>query len=77
MKKVLLAMVVVVLGLSANAWAQLHGMGRVQGSVVDEGGVLHLGPQPGDAGLDLDDVVGAAESRDDLFCLVGHGGPLL
>ncbi len=38
MKKVLLAMVVVVLGLSGNAWAQLHGMGRVQGSVIDEGG---------------------------------------
>jgi hypothetical protein len=38
MKKVLLAMAVAVLGLSVNAWAQLHGMGRVQGSVSDEGG---------------------------------------
>jgi hypothetical protein len=38
MKKVLLAMTVVILGLSATADAQLHGMGRIQGTVVDETG---------------------------------------
>ena len=38
MKKVFFAVAVAVLGLSVNAWAQLHGMGRVQGSVADEGG---------------------------------------
>ena len=35
-------------------------------------GVLDLGPQPGDAGLDLDDVVGAAEAGEDLLCLAAH-----
>lgn len=38
MKKVLLGVAVVVLGLSASVSAQLRGMGRVQGTVVDESG---------------------------------------
>ena len=38
MKKVLLAVVILLLGLCATADAQLRGMGRLQGTVVDEGG---------------------------------------
>ena len=38
MKKVLLAMTVLILGLTATADAQLHGMGRIQGTVVDDSG---------------------------------------
>lgn len=37
MKKVVMA-VVVMLGLASAAHAQLHGLGRIQGSVVDEAG---------------------------------------
>lgn len=37
MKKVLMA-VVLMMGLVSTAYAQLHGMGRIQGSVVDESG---------------------------------------
>ena len=38
MKKVLLVAVVLMMGLVSTAYAQLHGMGRIQGSVVDEAG---------------------------------------
>jgi hypothetical protein len=38
MKKMLLAVLVLVLGLGTSTSAQLRGMGRVQGTVVDEGG---------------------------------------
>lgn len=38
MKKVLLVAVVLMMGLVSTAYAQLHGMGRIQGSVVDESG---------------------------------------
>ena len=37
MKKILLALVLLV-GVAATVSAQLHGMGRIQGSVADEGG---------------------------------------
>ena len=48
------------------------GAGALERPVVDLGRVFHLGPQSGDAGLDLDDVGGAAESGQDLLGLVGH-----
>src|SRR3954468_9749481 len=48
------------------------GAGGLQGGVVDEGGVLHLGAQAGDAALDLFDVVDAAQPRNDLLSLGGH-----
>lgn len=38
MKSVLLAVMVLVLGLSTSMSAQLRGMGRVQGTVLDESG---------------------------------------
>lgn len=38
MKRVLFVAVVLMLGLVSTAYAQLHGMGRIQGSVVDEAG---------------------------------------
>lgn len=37
MKRVVFA-IVVLLGLGSTAYAQLHGLGRIQGSVVDETG---------------------------------------
>ena len=37
MKKVVAALAVLI-GLSTAAYAQLHGMGRIQGTVADEGG---------------------------------------
>ena len=39
---------------------------------VDERRVLHLGAQPGDARLQVDDVAGAAEAREDLLGLAAH-----
>lgn len=38
MKRVLLAAMVLAIGLASTAYAQLHGMGRIQGSVSDEAG---------------------------------------
>jgi hypothetical protein len=37
MKKIALALMVVI-GLGSTAYAQLHGMGRINGTCVDEGG---------------------------------------
>lgn len=55
MRKVLLAVVVVVLGFGTAADAQLRGMGRIQGTVVDETGapltdVVIKATLPGSAG---------------------------
>ena len=50
------------------------GAGGLEPRLVDEGGVLDLGAQAGDARLDLDDVVGAAEGGEDLLGLGAHGG---
>ncbi|EGJ75093.1 putative phosphotransferase system IIB component [Streptomyces sp. Tu6071] len=44
----------------------------LEGGLVDLGGVVDLGAQPGDAALDVADVVEAAESGDDLLRLAGH-----
>jgi hypothetical protein len=45
--------------------------------LVDDGRVLDLGAQPGDARLDLDDVVRAAEGDQDLLGLAAHAGRVL